>query len=71
MERFIRYALEHGRKIRMVYLLAGNLQQKTVTVLAADDQTVLLLPGAKKTPISIPLTDILSCDYARGDHGED
>jgi len=71
MERFIRYALEHGRKIRMVYLLDGVMQQKTVTVLAADGQAVLLMPGAKKTPVSVPLNDILSCDYARGDHGED
>ena len=71
MKRFLRYAMEHDRKIRAVFLLEGALTQKTVTVVSYDDQTVTLLPGAKKKPVTIPLSDLLSCDYARGDHGEE
>ncbi len=71
MTRFLRYALEHGRKIRAVYCLDGGIVQKTVSVIAYDSQRVTLRAGAKGRPFDIPLSDLLSCDYARGDHGED
>ncbi|HNX62482.1 MAG TPA: hypothetical protein PKN45_07560 [Candidatus Limiplasma sp.] len=71
MERFLRYSLEKGRAIRAVLLLNGQMEQKTVTVLALDTQTATLRIGAKKTPVPVALTDILGCDYARGDHGEE
>ena len=71
MIRFLRYAVERGRKIRAVFLLDGAMVQKTVEVLAYDESTVTLRTGAKKKPVDLPLGDLLSCDYARGDHGED
>ncbi|MBQ7867696.1 MAG: hypothetical protein IJ354_06070 [Clostridia bacterium] len=70
MTRFLRYALEHGRKIRAVFLLEGQMVQKTVEVVAYDDAAVTLRIG-KKTPVTLPMADLLGCDYARGDHGED
>ena len=70
MIRFLRYAVEHDRKIRAVFLLDGAMLQKTVSVLAYDESAVTLRIGSKKT-FTIPLADLLSCDYARGDHGED
>lgn len=70
MTRFLRYAVEHGRKIRAVFDLNGALVQKTVTVLQFDDIAVTLQMG-KKAPITIPLQNLYSCDYARGDHGEE
>jgi len=69
--RFLRYAVERGRKIRAVFLLDGAMVQKTVEVLGYDESTVTLRTGAKKKPVELPLADLLSCDYARGDHGED
>ena len=45
--------------------------QKTVRVLAFDGETVTLCAGAKGRPFTLPAEDLLSCDYARGDHGED
>ena len=71
MERFLRYSLEKGRKIRAVLMLDGMLVQKTVTVLALEADAVTLVIGAKKAPVTLPLADIYSCDYARGDHGEE
>ena len=71
MTRFLRYAVEHGRKIRAVFLLEGAMVQKTVEVLSYDESTVSLRIGARKTPVVLPLSDLLSCDYARGDHGEE
>ena len=52
-------------------LNGGKMEQKTVTVLALDAQTATLRIGAKKTPVPVALADILGCDYARGDHGEE
>lgn len=71
MTRFLRYAVEHGRKIRMLFLLDGEMFQKTVSVLAFDGETATLRIGSKKAPVTLPLRDILSCDYARGDRGEE
>ena len=71
MTRFLRYAVEHGRKIRAVFLLDGAMVQKTVSVVRYDESTVSLCIGARKTSVVIPLADVFSCDYARGDHGEE
>ena len=71
MTRFLRYAVEHGRKIRAVFLLEGQMVQKTVSVVAYSEETVSFRIGSKKTPVVLPLADLLSCDYARGDHGEE
>ena len=54
----------------MVLLWKGELKQKTVLVTERQKDAVTLQIGAK-TCISVPVADILSCDYARGDHGED
>lgn len=70
MKRFLRYAVEHDRKIRAVFLLDGTMTQKTVAVVEYDEETVAFRIGSKKTPTVIPMADLLSCDYARGDHGE-
>lgn len=71
MKRFLRYALEHDRRIRAVFLRDGKMMQKTVSVLAFDGKNVTLRAGARQAPFTLPLSDLLSCDYARGDHGED
>jgi len=69
--RFLRYAVEHGRKIRAVFLLDGAIVQKTVEVVSYDESAVSFRIGAKKKPVELPLSELLSCDYARGDHGEE
>ena len=67
----MRYSLERGRPIRAVLIVKGEIAQKQVQVLAMDAANVTLRVGAKKQPVTLPLADILSCAYARGDHGED
>ncbi len=71
MTRFLQYAMERGRKIRALFLMDGAMVQKTVRVLAFDDERVTFLIGAGKKPVVIPRNDLLGCDYARGDHGEE
>ena len=71
MKRFLQYSLEHGRKIRAVLMLDGQMVQRTLLVLEESGGEITALVGSGKKPRSIPLEDILSCDYARGDHGEE
>lgn len=71
MTRFLRYSMERGRKIRAMLMLDGRLAQRTVLVVSYNDETATLMLGQKKQPVTLPLADILSCDYARGDHGEE
>ncbi len=71
MKRFLRYSLEKGRKIRCVLLLDGQMVQRTVQVLEECETGVTALVGASKKPRQLLWEDVLSCDYARGDHGED
>ena len=71
MNRFLRYSLSKQRKIRAMLMLDDKIAQKNVTVLALTDTHATLRLGTKKEPVIVPLSDVLSCDYARGDHGEE
>ncbi|HNW87502.1 MAG TPA: hypothetical protein PKJ47_11280 [Candidatus Limiplasma sp.] len=71
MERFLRYSLEKSKKIRVVWMDGGQLRQATAAVLAYDGGNVMMALSGKKAPLTVALADILSCDYARGDHGEE
>lgn len=71
MIRFLRYSLEKKRRIRAVVLLEDKMLQQPVTVLALSDNSVTMQIGRRKAPDTLPLSDILSCDYARGDDGSD
>ena len=71
MLRFLRYAVEHDRKIRAVFLLDGQILQKTISIVEYSEETVTIRIGSKKTPVVLPITELLSCDYASGDHGEE
>ena len=71
MERFLRYSLEKGRKIRAMLMQGGQLVQRTLLVLAMEEDGITAQVGTKKAPVHLNLEDILSCDYARGDHGEE
>jgi len=52
-------------------MVEGKLVQQPVTVLALTDEQATLMVGQRKKPLTLPVADILSCDYARGDNGED
>ena len=71
MKRFLRYSLEKGRKIRAVLLLDGQMVQRNLLVLEETESDITALIGSGKKPKQIAFEDILSCDYARGDHGEE
>jgi hypothetical protein len=71
MNTFLKYSLERQRKIRVVLLTDGRITQKNAVVLSLTASEAALRLSGKKEPVVVPLADILSCDYARGDHGEE
>jgi hypothetical protein len=71
MNTFLKYSFEKQKKIRMVLLLNGAIVQKNAVVLSITDTEAALRFSTQKAPVTVALADILSCDYARGDHGED
>ncbi|MBO5501095.1 MAG: hypothetical protein J6K73_11040 [Clostridia bacterium] len=71
MKRFLRYSLEKGKKIRAMLMLDGQMVQRTMLVLEETDDGITALIGTGKKPKQLAYEDILSCDYARGDHGEE
>ena len=71
IDRFLRYSLEHGRKIKVVWQTAdGAIRHMNLTALSVEgDRLVYLLPGGK-TAREMPLSAILAAAYARGDEGD-
>ena len=69
MNRFLRYAKEHQQKILAMYLRNDEILQKTVSVLDYDEHFVTLQAGRSR-PFTLPIENLLSCGYARGDSGE-
>ncbi len=70
-ERFFRYAMEKDRPIRALWTEGGKLRQKTVRVLDVADLEVTLRVGQKGKPFVLRVEDVLACDYARGDDGDE
>ena len=69
MERFLRYSLDHNREIRMIWLEEGQLFEGKVVVQAMDADRVRLYILRPPRRVEIPVSEILSCDYCRGDEG--
>ena len=68
--RFIEYAIRHGRPLKAVLLLDGQIRQKTITVVSFDAENLYYIEGRKKKAFGIALDDVLSVGYARGDSGD-
>ena len=72
MERFLRYSKDHNRDIRLICLMNdGKMRQINAVVLDYDAEQVKLYVLRPPQNVTLPLTDILSADYARGDEGQD
>lgn len=70
MERLLRFSFEHARVIRLMYMEAdGKLRQVNATVIAYDDEKVEVVTTRSPRPVTIPLADLLSADFKRGDDG--
>ncbi len=72
IDRFIKYSLENEKKICAVLLQDGQMVKKNllVTAVDADGQGFTARFPGRKRETHIPLCDVLTCAYARGDQGE-
>ena len=70
MIRFLRYSLNHERRIRAVLMENDKMVQMNLTVTALDGETFAFVSAKQKTPRTLPLTALMAAGYARGDNGE-
>lgn len=70
MIRFLRYSLNHERRIRAVLMENDKMVQMNLTVTALDGETFTFVSAKQKTPRTLPLTALMAAGYARGDNGE-
>lgn len=70
IERFLLYSLERHRKILLMVMDEKGIRRLNVTVTNIGDEAVEYVSGKSEKRKSIPLGDILSASYARGDDGD-
>lgn len=69
--RFLEYSLRYRRPIKAVWLEGDQIMTGSLTVTALRDDSFTYTAGrGKKTPREMPLGDLLSASYARGDDGD-
>ena len=71
MNRFLRYSLDHGRRIKAVLDVEGKILQTNITVTALDEDGFLVVSAQWKKPRKLPYESLLAASYARGDQGEE
>ena len=71
MERFLRYSLEKGQHIRLIYQTEeGGMRMVNAQVTAMGEDTVWVMTVRPRQEMELPLERILSADYRRGDEGQ-
>ena len=71
MERFLRYSLEKGQHIRLIYQTEeGGMRMVNAQVTAMGEDTVRVMTVRPRQEMELPLKRILSADYRRGDEGQ-
>ena len=71
MERFLRYSLEKGQRIRLIYQTEeGGMKMVNAQVTAMGEHTVRIVTVRPRQEMELPLERILSADYRRGDEGQ-
>jgi len=70
MNRFLRYSLENGKKIRAMIMIDGAISQMNLIVTGLAGDTVSFTDLKRKREMTLPLSQFLSADYAKGDKGE-
>ena len=71
MERFLRYSLERGRAIRLMYQDGERIRQATAQVTALDGDEVALMTLRPRGTVILSVGQVLSADYRRGDEGQE
>ena len=70
IDRFLRYSLEHGRKIALMIQDEKGIRRVNLTVVRIDGSTVYYTTARGKKEKSLAQGQILSAFYAWGDDGD-
>ena len=65
--RFLTYSLHYNRPVRV---LLDTVKYVNLTVISMDDNGFVGLKAGRKTPLTIPYSQVLAVSYARGDSGD-
>ena len=68
VRRFLVYSLDQGRPVKALF--ADTMKYRNIRVQALEGENVTYLLSGRKTPMTAPISDILSASYARGDDGD-
>jgi hypothetical protein len=72
MERFLRYSLERGRAIRLIYQEEdGRMRQVSAQVTELAEDRVSFTTLRPKKDVTLPVDRLLSADYRKGDEGQE
>ena len=69
-ERFLLYSLRHNRPVKVLTQQDEALRYVTMTVIAMDNCRITYMTAQRKTPLTMPIQNILAASYARGDDGD-
>ena len=67
MKRFLRYSLERGRAIRLMYMDGEGMKQVSATVTELTEEQVTFTTLRPKKNVTLALEQLLSADYRKGD----
>ncbi|MBQ8161586.1 MAG: hypothetical protein IJ083_12700 [Clostridia bacterium] len=67
--RFLRYSLDHNRAIRVIFLSEGSIVQGKAVVERLENGKVFLYVLRPPKRYVLEESDVLACDYVRGDDG--
>ena len=70
VERFLRYSLEHGRRIALMVLDEKGVRRLHATVTRIGDTEIAYLSSRSKKEQTLSISCILSAAYGRGDDGD-
>jgi hypothetical protein len=70
MEEFLRYSMDHGRRIKAILLLDGGMVQQNIVIVRFTQEEFTYTSSKLKKPQTLPIGSLLSAGYARGDTGE-
>ncbi len=70
IDRFLRYSLEHGRKITLMIEDEKGIRRVHITVTRLEDDTIYYISSHSAREKALPRGCILSAAYGRGDDGD-
>ncbi|MBQ9196247.1 MAG: hypothetical protein IJ157_03300 [Clostridia bacterium] len=70
IDRFLRYSLEHGRKITLMIQDEKGLRRLNITVTHFDEEAIFYTTARGKKEKNLARERVLSAFYARGDDGD-